>query len=228
MFRDLESLFLARTGEVVAVASGEEALDCVRDVQPDVALVDLELPGVSGEAVCRAFKADPDLRRMPVILVTNGERPEDRARAVRAGADDVIAKPLCRMALIQAVSRQLRPAALRGLARVKVAAQVRIGAGEGEALGIARNLSRGGLFVEAERSAPRETEVQLRFALPNFEIPLTPTAQVIWSRDRTLDAPMGMGLQFLAIDRESARRIDDFVYERAPVRQGRPPKVATR
>jgi uncharacterized protein (TIGR02266 family) len=215
MFRDLESVFLARTGRVVTAASGAEALASLRAVRPDVAVVDLNMPDLSGDVLCRTLKADAELQTIPVILVTDGDVPEDRARAVRAGANDVIAKPISRVSLIQAVNRLLRPASLRGLARVAMETQVRIALDEGETTGIARNLSRGGLFIETERTAAPATELHLRFALPNTSMPLSPTAQVIWCRKRAGDAPTGMGVQFLALDRDSARCIDDFVYERA-------------
>ena len=60
-------------------------------------IVDFDMPDMRGDNVCRAVKADRDLHRTPVILVTSGQSAEDHARAVRAQADDVLTKPLSRI-----------------------------------------------------------------------------------------------------------------------------------
>jgi CheY-like chemotaxis protein len=91
LFRDLESLFLARTGRVVTARDADEGLAALRRERPDIAVIDLHMPGQSGDEMCRTIKADPELRSMPVILVMGSDRPEDHARAIRAGADDVLA-----------------------------------------------------------------------------------------------------------------------------------------
>jgi len=215
MFRELGSLFLARSGRVITANNGYEGLMLARRVHPSVVVADLEMPCMGGDELCRRIKADPDLAQTAVILVSPCGDAEDRARAVRAGADDVIAKPISRIALIQAVNRVLRSQPLRGLARVSLEAKVQIVHGRQERWGTARNVSRGGIFVESDYSMPPATEVALEFQLPEVENSLAPTAQVIWHRARTNGRPHGMGLQFLALDSAAAEAIDSFVYERA-------------
>ena len=216
MFRDLGALFLARTGRVITAGNGLEALGLMRRQRPDVVVADLHMPSMGGAELCRRIKADPQLGETPVLLVTAVDFPEDRARAVRAGADDVIAKPIHRMALIQAVNRFLRSTGPRGLARVALETRVHIVHEREEFWGMARNLSRGGIFVEIARPVPPDTEVELEFRLPSTGVALAPTAQVIWSRQRQIGLPDGMGLQFLSLDRAAAEELDSFVYERTP------------
>ena len=199
LFRDLGSLFLARTGEVTTARDGAEALAIALRDRPAVVVADLLMPRMDGAELCRRLKRDPELAGTPVILVVSGDDPEHRARAVRAGADDVIAKPISRVALIQTVNRFLRGFDLRGQPRH----------------GIARNLSRGGIYVEAECTAAPQTEVTLRFDLPDSKQPIRPTAQVMWCRERTPRSAAGMGMRFLALDRQSVVRIEDYVYQRA-------------
>lgn len=215
LFRDLGSLFLARTGEVVTARDGVEALARIAEERPQVVVADLDMPRLDGAALCRRIKADPEMRPIPVILVTSGDEAEHRARAVRAGADDVIAKPISRIALIQAVNRFLRGTGIRGLTRVPMVAEVHIHGPADVSHGIARNLSRGGIFIEVERTAAPDTEVKLRFELPDSHVPIAPTAEIIWCRARTADHAAGMGMRFLALDRTSALRIDEYVYQRA-------------
>jgi uncharacterized protein (TIGR02266 family) len=216
LFRDIESLFLARSGRVITAHNAEEGLAAMRRERPDIAVIDLHMPGESGDAMCRTIKADPLLRRTPVILVMGSSSAEDHARAIRAGADDVLAKPLSRVTLIHAVNRFLRSPLLRGLARVRLETAVRIRLPDEDAWGTARNLSRGGIFVELQHPISPSTEVELEFRLPELSTPLAPTAQVVWNRPGADGAPTGLGLQFLALDGASAQRIEAFVYEHLP------------
>jgi len=216
LFRDLESLFLARSGRVVTARDAIEGLAALRRERPDVAVIDLHMPGMGGDAMCRTIKADPELSNTPVILVTSSDVPEDHALAIRAGADGVLAKPLSRVTLIHAVNRFLRSPVMRGLARVCLETAVRIRLPDEDAWGTARNLSRGGIFVELEHPISPSTEVELEFRLPDAPTPLVPTAQVVWHRPGAPGAPMGLGMQFLALDGVSAQRIEAFVYEHLP------------
>jgi uncharacterized protein (TIGR02266 family) len=214
MFRELESLFLARTGRVITASSGAEALEIARHNPPDVVVADYAMPGMNGDALCREIKSDPDLRRTPVIIVAGRYEEDEHERAVRAGADDVIEKPINRLTLIQAVNRFLR-LAVRGLVRVPIESEVRLGLQNCETWGRACNISRGGIFVEAEVSAAPDTEVQLEFLLPDATDTLAPTAKVIWRRMQSPTVRPGLGMQFLKLDRNVAKRLDDFVYEHA-------------
>jgi len=215
LFRELESLILARCGRVLTAESARQALELAQRDPPSVAVLDLALPDLPGDTLCRRLKAlQPGL---PVIAITSGSDPEERARAVRAGADDVLAKPIDRISLVQAVDRFVRFADVRGLARVELASPVRVEVGTRESWGVGRNLSRGGMFIESAW-APLESEVRVHFRLPALERPLSPTAQVVWCRGEPSDPGFGMGVQFLSVDRSSEERIDAFVYEHAATR----------
>ncbi|HEY5657837.1 MAG TPA: response regulator [Myxococcota bacterium] len=214
MFRELESLFLARSGRVLTASSGSEALEVARRELPDVVVADYSMPGMRGDALCREIKSDPDLRKTPVIIVTSCYEEDEHENAVRAGADDVIEKPVNRLTLIQAVNRFLR-LAVRGLVRVPLEAEVRLGLQSCEAWGHARNISRGGIFVESEAGFEPDTEVELEFLLPNATDTLAPTARVVWRRVQSSTTRPGLGLQFLKLDRNVAKQLDDYVYERA-------------
>lgn len=217
MFRELGAVFLARTARVVTANNGFEALDVINAERPAVIVADLDMPCMGGDVLCMRIKADPALADIPVILVTGTDLAEDRARAVRAGADDVITKPIHRVGLIQAVNRFLRGQPLRGLARVPLETAVRVSHGGADLSATSRNLSRGGIFVATDRLIAPATEVALQFGLPDGRSLLSPTAQVIWTSPGEHGGLAGMGLQFLALDRRSAERIDAFVYENAPM-----------
>jgi uncharacterized protein (TIGR02266 family) len=215
VFRELGALFLARSGRVVTANNGYEALELALRERPAVVVADLDMPCLGGDGLCLRIKQDPALRDTPVVLVVPGDLAEDRERAVRAGADDVIAKPISRLLLIQTVNRFLRGGARRAQARVAVETRVQIRRANAQEWGTARNLSRGGIFVEAEAPVAPGAEVALEFTLPETSVWLSPTAEVVWRRESHGELPAGIGLRFLALDGASARQIDSYVYERA-------------
>ncbi|WP_159462979.1 hybrid sensor histidine kinase/response regulator [Caballeronia telluris] len=80
--------------EVRTVYSGEEAVDILTHYSPDVVLLDLGLPGISGLEVARRLRAMPDINDVTLIAVTGWGQPQDRARTVDAGFDFHFTKPV--------------------------------------------------------------------------------------------------------------------------------------
>ena len=92
--RDALRMLLELDGHVVeAAAEGREALDLVRAKDPDVALVDIGLPGIDGYEVARRIRA-VDGKRPTLIALTGYGQPEDRKRATEAGFDSMLVKPV--------------------------------------------------------------------------------------------------------------------------------------
>ena len=87
MRRVMKMTFAGEDAELLAVESGELALQQGRDFGPDVAFVDTSLPGIDGYEVARAIKSDPQLAGTGVILMASQHRPLDAARASEVGAD---------------------------------------------------------------------------------------------------------------------------------------------
>jgi len=223
LFRELESVFLARLGTILTASTGTEALEIARREQPEIMIVDFDMPDMCGDNLCRAIKADRDLHRTPVILVTSGHSAADHARAVRAQADDILMKPLNRIQLGLAVSRLLGEDRHLALARVPFDEDVRVRLVRADAYswGVVRDLSRGGVFVESMGKLPLDTELDLDFRLPDLNKPLRPTAQVMWAGLHPKSRTPGMGLRFLALDRSSTQQIDSFVHQYTIPRSGK-------
>src|SRR6266850_4337830 len=92
--RDALSVLLELEGHVVvATGEGHEALELVRARDPDIALVDIGLPGIDGYEVARRVRA-LDGRRPVLIALTGYGQPEDRRRASEAGFDGLLVKPV--------------------------------------------------------------------------------------------------------------------------------------
>jgi uncharacterized protein (TIGR02266 family) len=210
LFRELEALFLARCGRVLSAASGREALVLAERERPAVVVLDAHLGDVSGTELCRRLKG-PEAGPA-VVVITGGGSAEEHAAAIRAGADDVLAKPLSRAALVETVQRFTRFPAPRGLPRVSVVAPVRIESGGREAWGTARNLSRGGMFLECEALLAEDQEIAVEFRLPGSDASIRPSARVIWRQEESGDRS-GFGVRFLALDAAAARTLDEYVHE---------------
>lgn len=219
MFRDLEMLFLARFGRVVPAASAGEALDFLARETPDVVVLDYRLPDGPAEDVMRALREAPATRETPIVVVTTG-RAEDHERAIRAGAADVVPKPLSRTVLVESVRRFLRYPDVRGLPRVSVQAPVHIWNAQRDTWGVARNLSRGGMFLESDWLPPAETELHLAFHLGPQGLAFEPTAKLVWRRLRPMEGAPGIGVRFLALDGAASRRLQSFVHEHLDVPEG--------
>ena len=90
MIEALHSLYT-----LLAATDGATALERVAgDPKPDLVLLDVMMPGMSGHEVCREIKDDPATRDIPVIFVTSLDAPDDEARGLRIGASDYITKPI--------------------------------------------------------------------------------------------------------------------------------------
>jgi CheY-like chemotaxis protein len=92
---------------LITVDNGDAAIARARQERPDVILADVVMPGKSGYEVCEAVKADPNLRHIPVLLLTGTFEAFDEARATRAGAAGHIAKPFESQLLVEQVKRLL-------------------------------------------------------------------------------------------------------------------------
>jgi CheY-like chemotaxis protein len=108
--RGLVVLTLARGAlTVVEATDGAGALALARRLRPDLALLDVLMPGPDGIDVCRALKADPATAAMPVVVLTAEAQPDVRARAQAAGADAYLTKPFSPAALLALVRDLLPP-----------------------------------------------------------------------------------------------------------------------
>ena len=104
--REVVSLYLCRDGHsVIPAADGEEALRLYRQGQPDLVVLDLMLPKVSGLEVCRRIQAD---QRVPVVMLTARSEEEDRIVGLGIGADDYVVKPFSPRELAARVEAVLR------------------------------------------------------------------------------------------------------------------------
>ena len=97
----------------ITAFSGEEGLAKVASEAPDLVLLDVMMPGISGYEVCRRLRANPDTALLPVVLVTSLDPHEERVKGIEAGADDFLSKPIHQPELLARVRSLLRVKALQ-------------------------------------------------------------------------------------------------------------------
>ena len=91
LFRDLLS---ANGYETIETKEGREAISLTRSLRPDLILMDIQLPEISGLEVTERIKADKDIRHIPIIAVTAFAMKDDEEKILRAGCEAYISKPI--------------------------------------------------------------------------------------------------------------------------------------
>jgi len=106
---DLVRLILGRKGyDVIGANGGIEGLDAVRRERPDIILLDLMMPDMDGWEVYQQIKADPDLKQIPVVVVTAKAQSIDKVLGLHiAKVDDYITKPFGPQELLESIEKIL-------------------------------------------------------------------------------------------------------------------------
>ncbi len=100
--------------KIVTASDGVEALDKVAEHQPDLILLDIMMPRMSGFQVCRKLKGDPKTRDIQVLMVTALNELGDIEQATECGTDDFVSKPVNKFELLTRVKSLLRVRHLKG------------------------------------------------------------------------------------------------------------------
>ncbi|HIA18152.1 MAG TPA: response regulator [Planctomycetaceae bacterium] len=104
----LEAYLATVDCEVQVAVDGQDALDKVAQFEPDLILLDVMMPKLSGFEVCETLKKNPATRRIMVLMVTALNERGDIERAVQAGTDDFLSKPVNQVELIKRVENMLK------------------------------------------------------------------------------------------------------------------------
>jgi DNA-binding response OmpR family regulator len=104
----LEAYLSGSDYEIETAADGEEALRKVRLAHPDLILLDIMMPKISGFEVCKRLRADPETLDTAVLMITALDQQSDIDRAVEAGTDDFLTKPINKTELLLRVRSALK------------------------------------------------------------------------------------------------------------------------
>ena len=166
----LEYNFTREGFRVYAATNGEKGLDLAREKRPQVVLLDLMLPGLDGIEVARRLRADPETRKIGIIMLTAKGEESDVVLGLGVGADDYVAKPFRVKELIARVRAVLR----RGQ--------------EDDDLPAGRRIEREGLLIDTEKHLVLVDGDDVPFTLTEFRLleALAATPGRVFSRDLLL------------------------------------------
>ncbi|MFO7606011.1 MAG: response regulator [Desulfurivibrionaceae bacterium] len=97
--------------EVLVARNGDEAMAIARRHLPDLAILDVMLPGPNGYEMCQAMRAEPRLAGLYILMLTAKSNPAEREKGLAMGADDYVSKPFSNKELVDKVRAVLGPQA---------------------------------------------------------------------------------------------------------------------
>lgn len=118
-----------REHQAVLCADGEDALTKARRDPPDLAIVDVMMPGMTGYEICRRLREHPRTASVPILILTARGQVVDREAALRAGADEHVVKPVSMASLLEHIDSLLKKRAAGGDSRLVVVGSLKGGVG---------------------------------------------------------------------------------------------------
>jgi CheY-like chemotaxis protein/Tfp pilus assembly protein PilZ len=213
---ELEKAFLKGLPVDILVAhNGAEALEIVKREHPDLIYLDLNMPVMDGPACCRALKADPATKAIPVIMVTTAGREEDQFLCRAAGCDEFVTKPINNKLFLDK-GRACLADFERRRQRYRFTTDVQFLKHGEPHYGVTTDISKGGIFIAVPDHNLPDDPIDLSFTLPNIGRPVLVAARgrVAWENRaddlRKPDYPVGVGVTFTDIDPEIVLMIENL------------------
>lgn len=204
---ETENCLLGRSGlKVFTAEDGAEMLDLHRRERVNLIIASLNMPGLSGDEMCSAIRAEDELKKVGIILVCS-RRPEDLNRCAKCGANNYLARPISRNELKEGISKLLDVSCRRDL-RVLIKVSVKGHFRSEPFFGTSENISRTGLLIEADRALAKGDVIHCSFFIPEEERVLSDCEVV---RVVKKEAKYFYGVRFINIDNPSGAAIERFV-----------------
>jgi CheY-like chemotaxis protein len=199
---------------IFTATDSEEALSTARKVRPDLIYLSFNLHGAGGISCCKAFKSDPELREIPVVMVCTaaGEEP---GLSLAAGCDAVVAKPVDRREFLEK-GLSLIPRTAPSGERMPCRAIVACSTGTETFYGSIEDISSSGMFIGSAREVAADDVLTVKFVLPQSgAVPIETAAQVNWvngKRQQPNDhLPPGFGVLFTELEADANEQIKDYM-----------------
>jgi uncharacterized protein (TIGR02266 family) len=198
-----------RNLKVFATTSATEALQMAGVIQPDLVVLDFEMPEMTGADVCRSLRANPRTAHIPVLILSIRDTDDVLKECESAGAIGFVRKAEGRDALLESVARVLGIPCRRN---VRATCRFTVGISDGGKIfsGLVQNISEGGMFLTTSRKFESGMALRIRFALPNIDREIQVLGEVVRTEDLS-DSDHGFGIQFLELDDQSRRTLTEYL-----------------
>lgn len=208
LFLELERSYLDGCGyDLVTASSGEEALQRLDKVAPDILLLDFYMPGMDGDEVCRLIRRYQRWQRLPILMVTAAGKSDEVQRCLQSGCDDYITKPVNKQELREKVQRLLGEVQRRKDERVPVKLPVQIRERGRLHVASAHDLSASGVYLKSAAPLTENTGIEIRLESTEG------TPLVLFGKiKRTAKQPEdGCGVYFIHPDPDSKELLERLV-----------------
>ncbi len=218
LFLKLEQEYLKQSSVVVlTAANGRDALEIVKQNRPDLIFMDLNMPEMDGITCCAAIKGHPELRSIPVVLVTTEGMDESVERCRQAGCDGFLTKPIDRRLFLE-IGRKFLPDINRREKRVPCRIKVlfRLNNGGNNMFGTCLDLCTRGMYIASSCDVKMDDKVEVSMLVSgNSDDLVEAWGRVSWVNGgvqrKKQKLPEGFGVEFLAITEESTGLIKRFL-----------------
>jgi len=209
-FLEIEKSYLQRGGfEVLTATSGEEAVDIAQKRQPNLVLLDLEMPKMDGVAACAAMRKVAVLQATPIIIMSATGTPQNRERCLKAGCTEFVIKPEKPDELLGIVARILS-IKKREAKRITVVFNVTGTHASRQVIGQAKDLGEKGLLLETSTAISVGSVLELEFYLPGTRSQVKVKAKVVRAGKTKEGAPQA-GIEFIDLSQADQEAILDYV-----------------
>ena len=209
-FLEIEKSYLQRGGfEVLTATSGEEAVDIAQKRQPNLVLLDLEMPKMDGVAACAAMRKVASLQATPIIIMSATGTPQNRERCLKAGCTEFVIKPEKPDELLGIVARILS-IKKREAKRITVVFNVTGTHASRQVVGQAKDLGEKGLLLETSTAISVGSVLELEFYLPGTRSQVKVKAKVVRAGKTPEGAPQA-GIEFIDLSQADQEAILDYV-----------------
>lgn len=213
LFLSMEQSCLARENlQIFTATSGKEAIEILRREIVDLMLLDLYMPDMNGDEVCKLIRNDSNLKSVSIIMVTTSYKDDDIKKCIAAGANDYIAKPINATELLKKVGKYIEVPHrkdLRVLSRIEIKAQ----RGNKEFLAHTVNISTSGMLVESKEDISIGDIMTASLFLPGGFTSVSMTGTVVRKIDNGAGKLPYYGVKFLNVAERDAKIIEKHVIE---------------
>ncbi len=208
LFLELERSYLEGCDyDLVTASSGEETLQRLDKIAPDVLLLDYYMPGINGDEVCRAIRKSAKWAKLSILMVTAAGKPEEVQCCLDAGCDDYITKPVNKQELKEKVARLLGTVPRRTSERVAVKLPIQLQEGGRIHKVTAKDISASGVYLKSATNLEENTTVEMKLdGAQGEEISLYGKIKRSTQKDKE-----GCGVYFIYPDQHSKKVLDRLI-----------------